>query len=106
MIEKKKVCEMLNGKWNDKLEGCELLLKDIKIKDDYLYVTFNGSDIITHSYDRETGLPNYLTVELFTPKINELKLKLTKTAKPSIRRTEMAEELKYYTQFDDLITRR
>ena len=106
MIEKKKLCKILNGKWNDELKGCELLLKDIQIKDDYLYITFNESDVVTHSYDRETGLPNYLTVELYTPEINELKLKLTKTSKLSPRRTELFEKLKDYTQFDDLITKR
>ena len=66
MMEKnmKKICKMLEGKFDSEANICNLKLKDIAYKDGYLYIDFDKSSLTVNSWDSETDLPNFLNIDI------------------------------------------
>lgn len=100
----KEICRLMNGKWNEDLEGCELLLKNMEFSDDNLHITFDKNHtLIVGSWDSDADLPNYLNVSLDTPEYWRLRKEIMKHPRESPERAEITEKLRPYTRFSTLI---
>lgn len=97
----KKICRMLEGKFDSEADVCNLKLKNMTYKDGYLNIDFDNSSLTVHSWDPERDLPSYLTIALYSKSQRDFLKKPFILPREMGERTElMIKRRKQLEQFD------